>query len=183
MFLEHINLTVSDLNRSIDFYSRVFGFTVRWQGQSNNGKPAAHVGDDRCYLALFLARDTTPHQRKSYDSIGLNHFGFVVEDIDAIKRRLSEAGITHHSEQTYDPGRHVYFLDPDGIEVELVQYAEHENPAPDRVAHPEPVAAASTADRGSRSSQSALARIFTSLPMGLGFISPQVPDGRYVIYK
>lgn len=137
MFLEHINLTVSDLDRSIDFYTHLLGFTVRWRGETSDGKPAAHVGDDRCYLALFQARDPrntlTPVAPKSYDLVGLNHFGFVVEDLEAAKQRLARFGITVTSEQSYDPGRHVYFLDPDGIEVELVQYAEGEATVPPRV--------------------------------------------------
>ncbi len=172
MFLEHVNLTVADLQRSVDFYTRVFGFAVRWQGETSDGKPAAHVGDDRSYLALFQARDTTPLERKSYDRIGLNHFGFVVNDIDAIKKRLREAGITHHSEQTYDPGRHVYFLDPDGIEVELVQYAQGESsiPAP---AHEAPAPG-----RELKSSLGGMAQVMTCMLLGMGHASPQLPVGK-----
>ena len=48
MFLEHVNLTVSDLQRSIDLYSDLLGLHVRWQGTTSDGHPAAHVGDDRC---------------------------------------------------------------------------------------------------------------------------------------
>lgn len=136
MFLEHINLTVADLDRSIDFYTQLLGCTVRWRGETSNGKPAAHIGDDRWYLALFQARDTTPIPLKDYDRLGLNHFGFVVEDLDDAKKCLARFGIPVKSEQSYDPGRHVYFLDPDGIEVELVQYAQGEAAVPHRVAEP-----------------------------------------------
>ena len=55
MFLEHVNFTVSDLDRSVDFYTRLFGFKVRWKGNLDDGRPAAHIGDDRQYLALFEA--------------------------------------------------------------------------------------------------------------------------------
>ena len=131
MFLEHINMTVANLDRSIDFYSRLFGWKVRWRGETSDGKLAAHVGDDRSYLALFEARDhTPPPPQKSYDLVGLNHFGFVIDDLDAVKLRLSELGIESKSDQTYDPGRHLYFHDPDGVEIELVQYQENENPVP-----------------------------------------------------
>ena len=131
MFLEHINMTVADLDRSIDFYSRLLGWKVRWRGETSSGMPAAHIGDDRCYFALFEAKDATPAPtQKSYDFVGLNHFGLVVDDLDSIKLLLDELGIKSTSEQTYDPGRHLYFHDPDGVEIELVQYQENENPIP-----------------------------------------------------
>ena len=57
-----------------------------------------------------------------YDRVGLNHFGFVVDDLDESKKRLLALGASPHSEADYEPGRRLYFLDPDGIEVELVQY-------------------------------------------------------------
>ncbi len=123
MFLEHVNVTVSKLDRSIDFYSALFGYRVRWRGRTANGAEAAHVGDERCYLALFQAERPNRVER-DYGKVGLNHFGFVVDDLDAFKRRLQALDVAPHSEQDYEPGRRLYFLDPDGIEVELVEY-EH----------------------------------------------------------
>ena len=120
MFLEHVNFTVSDLDRSIDFYSRLFGFKVRWKGTVDDGRLAAHVGDDRQYLALFEA--ASPGQvRIDMTEVGLNHFGFVVESLDEMKSRLAELGVSTHAEHDYKPGRRLYFFDSDGIEVELVE--------------------------------------------------------------
>jgi catechol 2,3-dioxygenase-like lactoylglutathione lyase family enzyme len=123
MFLEHVNLTVADLDRSIDFYCRLLGLRVRWRRDAGDAPAAAHVGDDRHYLAFFQARGDSPPARLDYESVGLNHFGFVVDDLDAARDRLERLGITAHSEADYDPGRRLYFFDPDGIEVELVEYA------------------------------------------------------------
>lgn len=123
MFLEHVNLTVADLDRSIDFYCRLLGLRVRWRRDAGDDPAAAHVGDDRHYLALFEARADSPAPPLDYGRVGLNHFGFVVDDLDAARARLEELGITAHSEADYDPGRRLYFFDPDGIEVELVEYA------------------------------------------------------------
>ena len=120
MFLEHVNLTVSDLARSTAFYQRLFGFDLRWEGTLTDGRPAAHVGDDRHYVALFQGAGPAP--TPDYHQTGLNHFGFVVDDLEEMKRRLRELGATPHSEQDYEPGRRLYFLDPDGIEIELVEY-------------------------------------------------------------
>ena len=121
MQLEHVNMTVSDLDRSISFYCAVFGARVRWRGQTTSGTKAAHVGDDKCYLAMFESAGKGPAV-DDYESVGLNHFGFVVDDLDLARQRLAEQGAEPHQEADYEPGKRLYFHDPDGIEVELVQY-------------------------------------------------------------
>ena len=125
MFIEHVNVTVSDLDRSIDLYTRLFGWTLRWRGETTGGRSAAHVGDDRCYIALF-ATDRDGRWTLDYEAVGYNHVGIVVDDLDAVTARLDELGIEHGAEQDYEPGRRVYFVDPDGIEIEpLHALAEH----------------------------------------------------------
>lgn len=122
MFLEHVNMTVADVDRSVSFYRDLLGLEVRWRGKTSSGAEAAHVGDDRCYVALFEATEAAGSAGKDYGRVGLNHFGFVVEDLDALRRRVDAAGITPHLEGDYDPGRRFYIYDPDGIELELAQY-------------------------------------------------------------
>ena len=121
MRLEHVNLTVSNLDRSIDFYCRLLGLRVRWRGTLSSGLAGAHVGDDDMYIALFQSREPGAVS-SDYDGVGLNHFGFVVDDLADCKGRLIEMGAPPHSEQDYDPGRRLYVMDPDGIELELVEY-------------------------------------------------------------
>jgi len=121
MFLEHVNLTVSDVERSTAFYKQILGYQVRWRGEFGSGAAGVHIGDDRHYLALMEA-EVPGRVEQRMDIVGLNHFGFVVDDIESVKRRLIEMGVEPHGEQTYDPGKHLYFFDPDGIEVELVEY-------------------------------------------------------------
>jgi len=122
MRIEHVNLSVADLERSIDFYCRLFDFRVRWRQADPDEQPAAHVGNDETYIAMFEA--AKPGEAPSdYDQVGLNHFGLIVEDLEPYRRRLAELGVTPHHEPDYDPGPRLYFFDPDHIEVELVQAA------------------------------------------------------------
>ena len=121
-YLEHANVTVKDLDRSIDFYRELLDFEVRWRGTVSSGAPAAHVGGDHFYLALFEATRDGEFDR-DYDSPGLNHVGFVVDDLDDKRGRLAKWGIDTHLEGDYEPGRRLYFYDPNGLEVELVEYS------------------------------------------------------------
>jgi len=122
MFLEHVNLTVKDLNRSINFYRDLLGLKIRWQGKTADGKLAVHIGDEKCYLALFQAPNASQMGERNYDEVGFNHFGFVVDDLNALRQKLIDQGITPHLEADYEPGKRLYFIDPDGFEVELVEY-------------------------------------------------------------
>lgn len=125
MFLEHVNLTVRDLERSIEFYCTLLGWAIRWRGKNSAGRPAAHVGSDTHYLALFQASEdsiTDPFPEMDTARPGVNHLGFAVDDMDKAIDRLRVLEVEPRSDDTYDPGRHVYFLDPDGFEVELVEY-------------------------------------------------------------
>lgn len=122
MRLEHVNLTVSDVERAIRFYGGLFDLKVRWRGTLDGGRPAAHIGGDAFYLALFQtnASGQAPYD---YTTIGVNHYGFVVDDLGDVLGRLDDLGVECHLMADYEPGRRAYFFDPDGIEVEVVEYA------------------------------------------------------------
>ena len=45
-----------------------------------------------------------------------------VDDLDATEQKVLAAGLKTFSHGSYDPGRRFYFLDPDGIEYEVVSY-------------------------------------------------------------
>ena len=121
MRIEHANITVSDLDASIAFYTRLMGGHVRWEGLTGAGRRAAHLGDDRSYLSLFEA-ERPSRAPEDYAAVGFNHLGFEVDDLDAYRATLQAMGVEIKGEESYDPGRRLYFYDPDGIEIELVQY-------------------------------------------------------------
>jgi len=124
MFIEHVNLTVRDLDRSLRYYTELLALELRWEGQALAVKGlvrAAHLGTERCYLALFEA-ESPESPAETYGRAGLNHVGFVIEDLVGTRERAIALGTPPHFEPEYDPGRRFYVFDPDGIEVELVSY-------------------------------------------------------------
>ena len=72
MRLEHVNLTVSDIDRSVAFYSDLLDFHVRWKGEIPSGR-AVHVGNEDTYLALFESRAEGPF-RETYNTPGYNRW-------------------------------------------------------------------------------------------------------------
>jgi len=123
MFLDHANISVVDLEESIALYQDLLGWRVRWRGKTTFGKPAAHVGDDEQYIGLIQV-PSDDEQRPDYSRPGLNHFGIVVGNLEEAREKLAKWGISPHNEPEYEPGRRLYFFDPNGVEVELIEYDE-----------------------------------------------------------
>jgi len=103
--INHVALEVEDLERSLDFYGRLF--ELRFRGRS---AAAAFVDIGDQFLALMQGRSQSPD--------GARHVGLVVDDKEAVRRALADAGVH------VLPGRRLDFLDPDGNRIEIVQYDE-----------------------------------------------------------
>lgn len=123
-FIEHVNVTVSDPERTADTLSAIFGWHIRWHGPAQNGGTTVHIGSDRAYLALYTGPDGQHAAARYPKGEPLNHVGIQVDDLGAVEARVKAAGLVPFSHGDYDPGRRFYFLDPDGIEYEVVSYAE-----------------------------------------------------------
>jgi glyoxylase I family protein len=121
---EHANITVENIDASFRFYNALFGFERRWEGTATGEVGpvrALHAGDQQTYLAMFEA-ERTGRRTPDYGIAGVNHIGFEVNDLEIYRQRLEELGVSVHLEADYEPGRRIYFYDPDGIEIELVEY-------------------------------------------------------------
>lgn len=120
--IEHVNITVADPARSANLMRRLFDWHVRWSGPSQNGGFTIHVGTDDHYVAFHgngaAARVSEPFSKGR----PLNHIGVEVDDLAAIEARVTAAGLRPFNHADYEPGRRFYFLDPDGIEYEVVSY-------------------------------------------------------------
>ena len=124
--LEHINISVSNPEKTAALLQALFDWKIRWQGPSIMGGYTVHVGTEDEYIALYGDQEAGPRLTDS-DRVagGFNHIGVVVEDLDQIEQRVNSAGLTIHSHQDYEPGRRFYFNDEDGVEYEVVSYSGH----------------------------------------------------------
>jgi catechol 2,3-dioxygenase-like lactoylglutathione lyase family enzyme len=122
--IEHVNITVADPERTSALMGMLFGWHVRWSGLAQNGGLTIHVGSDDDYVALHSAGKTSQITEIFGKGRPLNHIGVAVDDLEAIEARVIAAGLKPFSHADYEPGRRFYFLDPDGIEYEIVSYTE-----------------------------------------------------------
>jgi lactoylglutathione lyase len=99
----HVALEVGDIDEALAFYGRLFDFELR--GRS---KTSAFIDLGDQFLALQKGRTQAPDDGR--------HFGLVVDDKDAVRQALAEAGVDPL------PGRFLDFLDPWGNRVEIVSY-------------------------------------------------------------
>ncbi|MEO8579069.1 MAG: VOC family protein [Gemmatimonadales bacterium] len=112
--LTHLALTVSDLERSFQFYHDVFGMLAVYREQHFLQAQTPGARD-----VLVLEEGT----ENIGQSGGIKHFGFRLadaRDIDRAAAAIEKAGgkIMHRGE--FCPGEpYVFFRDPDGYEVEV----------------------------------------------------------------
>ncbi len=126
MRIEHINLVVKDMDETLAFYQAAFPhWYVRGQGEQNwhgTQRTWLHFGDEHDYLA-FADAGTGQNRNLETNTLGLAHYGFITHNLDATIERLIQAGYSIHKQGNHTEFRkNIYFLDPNGYEVEFVEY-------------------------------------------------------------
>jgi catechol 2,3-dioxygenase-like lactoylglutathione lyase family enzyme len=141
----HVGITVRDLDASVYFYHDVLGLEISTEPSPwfdgpelghGVGVPGAalrqvclRLGDTQLELLEYR---TPPSQTGSpllSHSIGASHVAFQVDDIEAARVSLEAQGVRFYSDiNVVDEGvlagwRWVYFADPDGYPLELVENA------------------------------------------------------------
>jgi catechol-2,3-dioxygenase len=103
--INHVAVEVADLDEALEWYGRFFEFTLR--GRST-GMAFIDMGDQ--FIALSRGRRQPPDEHR--------HFGLVVDDKEAARRALQEAGVR------VQPRGGLDFTDPWGNKVQVVDYRE-----------------------------------------------------------
>jgi lactoylglutathione lyase len=99
----HVALEVGDIEEALAFYRRLFGFTLR---SKSDTMAFIDLGDQ--FIALQKGRRQPADDGR--------HFGLVVDDKEAVRSALIEAGVPLLD------GRFLDFRDPWGNRIEIVGY-------------------------------------------------------------
>jgi catechol 2,3-dioxygenase-like lactoylglutathione lyase family enzyme len=100
----HVALEVGDIEEALAFYGRLFAFELRSKSATD---AFIDLGDQ--FIALQKGRKQPADDGR--------HFGLVVDDKEAVRKALADAGV-----KTL-PGPFLDFMDPWGNRIEIVSYA------------------------------------------------------------
>jgi catechol-2,3-dioxygenase len=103
--INHVALEVGELDAALELYGRLFAFELRGRVR---GMAFLDMGDQ--FLAVAEGRRQGPD--------GGRHFGLVVDDREAVRAALADAGIKPRR------GRGLEFSDPWGNNFEIVEYGD-----------------------------------------------------------
>lgn len=126
-FVNHLDLTASDLSRSTRFYDRFLGhlgFVRSEEYAGNVPNWTLRSGAAILSIGLHQARSPMPHDRHAP---GLHHLAFhgsSREDVDSVHALAVAIGapvLDEPAEYDYSPGYYAVFVaDPDGLKLEVV---------------------------------------------------------------
>lgn len=124
--LEHVNLMVKSIEQTLRFYRAAAPhWHIRGGGEDlwySQPRRWIHFGDDDCYLC-FNEPGYGSHRDLTSMQIGLSHFAFVTDNLQGTMNSLAAAGYRPYKDGASDPYRsNIYYQDPNGVEVEFVQY-------------------------------------------------------------
>jgi catechol 2,3-dioxygenase-like lactoylglutathione lyase family enzyme len=141
-----VSITVSSLDRSIDFYTQVLGFRVVSRAEMEGSEfehlkgvfgararvAVLQLGEEQLELTEFFTHHGEPLPSDSRSNDGwFQHIAIVVSDMDVAYARLRQFGVVHASTspQTLPAWnknaggiRAFYFRDPDGHSLELIWF-------------------------------------------------------------
>jgi catechol 2,3-dioxygenase-like lactoylglutathione lyase family enzyme len=126
--LEHVNISVVDLDRTVVFLRIAFPqFRVRGGGQGQFAGGTSewlHLGLDELYVSLNTSSLIVAPREKPDESheSGINHVGFIVEDVEDLQRQYEAAGFVCELVNELPSRQRMYVADADGIIWEFIQY-------------------------------------------------------------
>lgn len=129
--LDHIVLNVGDIDRSLNFYIEVLGLKGERVEEFKAGKvsfPSVRI-NDQTIIDLFPSKEGASDATAAKINGNLNHFCLVIgqDDFSGIVGYLKDHGISIREGPVSRWGARgqamsVYFLDPDGNEIEIRCY-------------------------------------------------------------
>ncbi|HKP89829.1 MAG TPA: VOC family protein [Thermoleophilaceae bacterium] len=130
--IDHLDLVVSSLERSLEFYRDLLeplGYVRTSEIEGERGERVVYIGRHGGMGSVSLRAAQSDAHEVPYDryGIGLHHLAFAAPSREVVDERaawLRERSATIESgpeEYGYTPGYYaVFFYDPDGIKLEIV---------------------------------------------------------------
>jgi catechol 2,3-dioxygenase-like lactoylglutathione lyase family enzyme len=119
--IDHVAITVSDLARSLAWYTDVLGLERRFEDEWGD-VPTMVCAGETC-VALFPSDVPNPQSVPVHETVSMRHFAFRVdrENFEAAQARFRDRGIGFQSAD-HGIAQSVYISDPDGYRIEITTY-------------------------------------------------------------
>jgi glyoxylase I family protein len=120
--IAHVSLTVSDLDRSIPWYERVFDAKLVLDDGSGPFRRAVLVVAGRALVGLQEFPDPADNLAFNERRVGLDHLAFACSsrgELEAWKARLDELDVVNGGVVDAGYGSVLSFRDPDNIALEF----------------------------------------------------------------
>ena len=120
--IAHVSLTVSDLDRSVPWYERVFDVKLVQDDESGPFRRAVLVVAGRALVGLQEFPDPADNLPFNERRVGLDHLAFACSsrgEVEAWKARLDELGVVNGGVVDAGYGFVLSFRDPDNIALEF----------------------------------------------------------------
>lgn len=120
--IAHVTLTVSDLDRSVQWYEQLFDVKMSLDESPGPFRRAVWIVGGQTLVGLHQfpdPSDTLPFDERR---IGLDHLAFACRsrsDLEAWENRLDELGVAHGGIVDADYGAALSCRDPDNIALEF----------------------------------------------------------------
>jgi glyoxylase I family protein len=117
----HLTLTVTDLERSADFYNRVLGSETALASEDQLGPFIVCMGPG-FMIGLRKWEQTASDDSFVFSRVGLDHMGVHVESRDELEKwvaHLDENDVESSGIVESPFGLHLHAKDPDGIAIEF----------------------------------------------------------------
>ena len=124
MRFDHVGIKSNDIEKSLDFYTRILGFQIL-EKLDMVGRTFYFIGNENTKIEI---EDANPGDVRMDCSTGygLYHLAFIVKDIDALAERLKGEGVTFIMDpiQLREDRKIAFIDDPDGVRIQLIDFFE-----------------------------------------------------------